>query len=47
VPIRVPAGQLAGTLNVTGPSFRLDRESRRAALAPMRTAAARIEAGLG
>jgi DNA-binding IclR family transcriptional regulator len=47
VPIVEREGRLVATLNVTGPSFRLDARRRSAALTPMRAAVAQIEAGLG
>lgn len=47
VPIVEREGRLVATLNVTGPSFRLDARRRIAALTPMRAAVARIEARLG
>jgi DNA-binding IclR family transcriptional regulator len=46
VPIADGDGRLVATLNVTGPSFRLDAERRTAALAPMRAAVAQIEGRL-
>ena len=46
VPITDDGGELAATLNVTGPSFRLDAERLAAALKPMRTAASRIAESL-
>jgi IclR family transcriptional regulator, acetate operon repressor len=47
VPIFEREGRLVATLNVTGPSFRLDARRRIAALTPMRAAVAQIEARLG
>jgi DNA-binding IclR family transcriptional regulator len=47
VPIVEREGRLVATLNVTGPSFRLDPRRRIAALTPMRAAVAQIEARLG
>ncbi len=46
VPIVDGVGRLVATLNVTGPSFRLDAERRIAALKPMLAAAAQIEGRL-
>jgi DNA-binding IclR family transcriptional regulator len=46
VPIREGGGELAATLNVTGPSFRFDAEHRTAALALMLAAASQIEGTL-
>jgi IclR family transcriptional regulator, acetate operon repressor len=46
VPIRDAGGELAATLNVTGPSFRFDAERRTAALAPMLAAVSQIEGDL-
>jgi DNA-binding IclR family transcriptional regulator len=47
VPIVEGEGRLVATLNVTGPSFRLDARRRIAALTPMRAAVDQIQARLG
>jgi IclR family transcriptional regulator, acetate operon repressor len=46
VPIREGGGELAATLNVTGPSFRFDAEHRATALALMHAAVSQIEGTL-